>query len=45
MSEAKGPLAADPVDAKSTRVREVAMGFGDDEESRKMREFFDQGNA
>jgi uncharacterized protein YndB with AHSA1/START domain len=34
--------AADP---RSTRVRIVAMGFGDDEESKKMRAFFDRGNA
>jgi len=27
-----------------TRLREVSMGFGDDDESRKMREFFDRGN-
>jgi len=30
---------------KATRVRGVCMGFGDDDESRKMREFFNQGNA
>ena len=30
---------------KTTRVREVSMGFGNDDESRKMREFFDRGNA
>ena len=29
---------------KATRVREVSMGFGDDDESRKMREFFKRGN-
>lgn len=29
---------------KSTRVREVSMGFGDDDESKKMREFFERGN-
>ena len=30
--------------AKATRVRGVSLGFGDDEESRKMREFFNRGN-
>jgi uncharacterized protein YndB with AHSA1/START domain len=35
--EALGPRA--------TRVRIVGLGFGDDEESKKMREFFDRGNA
>ena len=30
---------------KATRVREVSLGFGADEESKKMREFFDRGNA
>ena len=29
---------------KETRVRGVSLGFGDDEESRKMREFFNRGN-
>jgi uncharacterized protein YndB with AHSA1/START domain len=29
----------------STRVRTVSLGFGDDEESKKMRAFFDWGNA
>jgi uncharacterized protein YndB with AHSA1/START domain len=33
------------VDAKTTRVREVSLGFGDDVEAKKMREFFDVGNA
>ncbi|RQW07523.1 SRPBCC domain-containing protein [candidate division KSB1 bacterium] len=28
-----------------TRVRIVSMGFGDDEESKQMRAFFDRGNA
>lgn len=28
-----------------TRLREVSLGFGDDDESKKMREFFDRGNA
>jgi hypothetical protein len=28
-----------------TRVREVSLGFGSDEESKKMRQFFDRGNA
>jgi uncharacterized protein YndB with AHSA1/START domain len=31
--------------AQATRVREVSMGFGDDEESTRMRAFFDRGNA
>ncbi len=35
----------DAVNAKTTRVREVSMGFGPDEESQKMRQFFDGGNA
>jgi len=30
---------------KATRVREVSLGFSDDEESKKMREFFNRGNA
>jgi hypothetical protein len=30
---------------KATRVRGVCLGFGDDDESRKMREFFNRGNA
>jgi uncharacterized protein YndB with AHSA1/START domain len=30
---------------KTTRVRIVGLGFGDDEESKKMRAFFDRGNA
>jgi uncharacterized protein YndB with AHSA1/START domain len=29
----------------STRVRIVGMGFGEDENSQKMRQFFDRGNA
>jgi len=33
------------VDGTQTRIREVSMGFGADEESQKMRQFFDQGNA
>lgn len=33
------------VSEKTTRVREVSLGFGADEESQKMREFFDRGNA
>jgi uncharacterized protein YndB with AHSA1/START domain len=31
--------------ATRTKVREVSLGFGTDEESQKMRAFFDQGNA
>lgn len=30
---------------KATRVREICLGFGPDEESAKMREFFNRGNA
>jgi uncharacterized protein YndB with AHSA1/START domain len=30
---------------KTTLVREVSMGFGNDDESKKMREFFNRGNA
>ena len=30
---------------KATRVRGVSQGFGNDDESRKMREFFNRGNA
>jgi uncharacterized protein YndB with AHSA1/START domain len=32
-------------DVKTTRVRIVGLGFGDDEDSKKMRAFFDRGNA
>jgi len=35
----------DPIDANRTRVRIVGMGYTADEESQKMRAFFDQGNA
>jgi uncharacterized protein YndB with AHSA1/START domain len=34
-----------PEGDKTTRVREVSMGFGNDDESKKMREFFNRGNA
>lgn len=30
---------------KATRVREVSLGFSNDDESKKMRTFFDRGNA
>jgi uncharacterized protein YndB with AHSA1/START domain len=30
---------------KKTRIREVSLGFGNDEESKKMRQFFERGNA
>ena len=30
---------------KATRVRVVSMGFGNDDESKKMRQFFNRGNA
>jgi uncharacterized protein YndB with AHSA1/START domain len=33
------------VDPRATRIREVSMGFGTDEESQRMRQFFDRGNA
>jgi hypothetical protein len=35
----------EPQGEKATRVREVSMGFGNDDESKKMREFFNRGNA
>ena len=35
----------EPDGPKTTRVRIVGLGFGDDEESKKMRAFFDRGNA
>jgi uncharacterized protein YndB with AHSA1/START domain len=35
----------EPVDPGTTRVREVSMGFGTDEESQRMRQFFDRGNT
>ena len=34
-----------PEGDKTTRVREVSLGFGTDDESKKMREFFNRGNA
>ena len=33
------------VGPKATRIREVGMGFGTDEESQRMRQLFDRGNA
>ena len=33
------------VGQRATRVRMVGLGFGDDEESKKMRAFFERGNA
>lgn len=33
------------VDANRTAVREVSLGFSSDEESQRMREFFNQGNS
>ena len=33
------------VDANKTSVREVSLGFGSDDESQRMREFFNRGNA
>ena len=38
-------LYFEPQGDKATRVRGVSLGFGDDEESMKMREFFNRGNA
>ena len=35
----------EPVGADRTRIREVSLGFGPDEESQKMRQFFDRGNS
>ena len=35
----------EPLSPLKTQFREVSLGFGDDEESQKMREFFDRGNA
>jgi uncharacterized protein YndB with AHSA1/START domain len=35
----------EPQGGRATRVRVVSMGFGNDEESKKMREFFNRGNA
>ena len=34
-----------PEGNNTTRVKEISMGFGKDDESKKMREFFDRGNA
>lgn len=34
-----------PEGDRATRIREVCLGFGHDDESKKMREFFDRGNA
>ena len=33
------------VSPRTTRFRIVGLGFGDDEESKRMRAFFDRGNA
>ncbi len=38
-------LYFEPQGDKATRVRGVSLGFGDDEESTKMRQFFNRGNA
>jgi uncharacterized protein YndB with AHSA1/START domain len=35
----------EPLPDKTTRVRVVSLGFGNDEESKRMREFFNRGNA
>ena len=35
----------EPVEGTTSRIREVSMGFGADEESLQMRQFFDRGNA
>lgn len=34
----------EPIGADRTRIVTIGLGYGDDEESRKMRSFFDQGN-
>jgi uncharacterized protein YndB with AHSA1/START domain len=34
-----------PIDGERTHVRIVGMGFADDEESQRMRAFFERGNA
>jgi len=38
-------LYFEPLDARRTRVRSVALGFGPGEEAQQMRAFFQQGNA
>ena len=38
-------LYFDEVGPKQTRVRVVGNGYGDDEESKKLRSFFDKGNS
>ena len=35
----------EPDGPNATRVRIVGLGFGDDERSQKLRQFFDRGNA
>jgi len=35
----------DSIDAGHTRVRQVSLGFGGDDESQRMRAFFDQADA
>lgn len=35
----------DALESRRTRVRVVSMGFGTDDESQRMRQFFSQGNA
>lgn len=35
----------DPATADRTRLRVVSLGFGDDDESQRMRAFFERGNA
>jgi uncharacterized protein YndB with AHSA1/START domain len=35
----------DALESMRTRVRVVSMGFGTDDESQRMRQFFDRGNA
>jgi len=34
-----------PIGPAQTRLRITGLGYGDDEESRKLRTFFDKGNA
>jgi uncharacterized protein YndB with AHSA1/START domain len=38
-------LYLEKVGAKKTRIREVGVGYGTDEESKKLRAFFEKGNA
>jgi hypothetical protein len=35
----------EPLAAERTRLRVVSLGFGEDDESQRMRSFFEKGNA